>query len=82
MKTITLTNDFHNTEATVRPVKITEGRFAGNYKVSQRAAKTAWSKLCGIKGCTCCDAFGSRGGNLLIVENQDYQNNYIVSIGQ
>lgn len=81
MKVI-LTNDFHNTEAAVIVKTMAEGRFAGKKFVSQRQAKSAWKKLCGINGCTCCDTFGSRGGNRLLVENQDYNNNYIITVGQ
>lgn len=49
----TLTNDFHNTETTIR------AGLAG--KVSRRQIRRAWRKLCGVTGCVCGDAAGARG---------------------
>ena len=80
MPKILLSNDFHGTEATVRPVPITDGRFAGYYKVSQRVAKRLHNALCGSRDCTCGDTFGARSGHYLEVINQDYDRNFIVRL--
>ena len=81
MPKILLSNDFLGTEATVRPVPITDGRFAGYYKVSQRVANRLRNALCGSRDCICGDTFGSRGGPYIIeVINQDYNGNYIVQL--
>ena len=81
MPKILLINDFHGTEATVRPVLITEGRFKGYYKVSQRTAKRLHNELCGVvDSCTSGDTFGARGGHYLEVINQDYDRNFIVRL--
>jgi hypothetical protein len=49
---VTLTNNYHNTQVTLRlkGVYLT----AGQVKKSQNA-------LCGIKGCTCSGVLGTRG---------------------
>jgi hypothetical protein len=78
MKKITLTNDFHNTEATVIPVLITEGRFSGKYKISRKTAQRLHRELCGSKECCCGDTFGARGGNRFEIVNEDFERNYIV----
>jgi len=80
MATITLTNSFHNTEANVRPVLITEGRFAGKYKISKATAKRLQRTLCGVSGCTCGGEFGQREAMKIDIVNQDYDNNYIVEL--
>ena len=80
MPKILLINDFHGTEATVRPVPITDGRFAGYYKVSQRVSKRLHNALCGSRDCTCGDTFGARVGPYIEVINQDYNGNYIVQL--
>jgi hypothetical protein len=82
MKTITLTNDFHNSSAAVRPVAITEGRFAGMHKISRKTALRLRSELCGVSGCTCGGNFGERGGVLLDVVNADYGRSYIVDLSR
>ena len=83
-KTITLTNEFHNTEANVRPVEITEGRYKGYYKgyhmVSKSTARRVRNTLCGVSGCTCGGTFGERGGAYLQVVNEDYDGNYIIDM--
>jgi hypothetical protein len=76
MKTITLTNDFHNTEAKVRPIEIKDGRF----KISRKTALRLRRELCGVDGCTCGGTFGERGGAHLDVINEDYDRNYIISM--
>ncbi|MDP2026467.1 hypothetical protein [Sulfuriferula sp.] len=80
--TYTLTNSFHNTSATVRPVAITEGRFAGMHKISRKTALRLRNELCGIEGCTCGGNFGERGGIVLDVANEDYDRNYIVDLSR
>lgn len=49
---LTISNDFHNTETTIR---VTAG------KVSRRAGLRAWQKLCGVPGCICGGQLGQRG---------------------
>jgi len=39
--TYTLSNSFHNTIATVRPIAITEGRFAGMHKIIRNILATS-----------------------------------------
>ena len=80
IKTVTLTNDFHGTSAAVRPVTITEGRFAGMHKISRKTALRLRSELCGSSGCTCGGNFGERGGAHLAVINEDYDRNYIIDL--
>ena len=82
MTTYTLTNDFHNTSATVRPVAITEGRFAGMHKISRKTALRVRAELCGVSGCTCGGNFGERGGVVLDVVTEDYDRNYIVDLSR
>ena len=53
MKTLTLTNDFHNSSATLRLSADNKATKSQNY----RAAR----KLCGVSGCTCGGNFGERG---------------------
>lgn len=75
-----LINDFHGTEATARPVAITEGRFVGLHKISRATALRLRSKLCGSEGCVCGGSFGERGPTRLTVVNEDYDRNYIVQV--
>ena len=80
MTKITLTNDYHNTEAVVIPTKITEGRFAGCYKITRKTAQRLVRELC-VPGCSCSGTFGERGGHVLTskVINEDSERNYILS---
>lgn len=80
MKTITLTNNFHNTEAKVRPIEIKDGRFVGFDKISRKTALRLHRELCGIDGCVCGGTFGERGGVHLDVINEDCDRNYIISM--
>lgn len=77
---VTLTNSFHGTSATVRPVAIKDGRFAGMHKISRKTALRLRSELCGSSGCTCGGNFGERGGAYLAVVNEDYERNYIIDM--
>ena len=77
---VTLTNSFLGTSATVRPVPITEGRFAGMHKVSRSTALRLRAKLCGASGCACGGNFGECGGAYLAVVNEDYERNYIIDM--
>ena len=81
MQKFTLTNDFHNTEATIRPVAITSGRFAGLHMVSRATLLRVKRKLCGMTGCCCGGQFGERGGAYLRVVNEDGDRNLIIDIG-
>ena len=58
MKTATIYNDFHHTEATCRPDA--EGR------INRRQVRRLWHKLCGITDCECGGDLGQRG-------HQDYE---------
>lgn len=83
MKKITLTNDFHNTEVTVIPQLVTEGRHKGHYKISHKIAMRLRNELCGRSDCTCGGNFGERGQQgevVLDVINVDYDRNFIVQL--
>lgn len=80
MKRITLINEFHNTEATVIPQEIPEGRFAGLHRISRKTAMRLRRELCGNSDCVCGGNFGERGGVSLDVVNEDYERNYIVDL--
>ena len=77
---ITLTNDFHNTSATVRPVPIKSGRFAGYHKVTRATMLRTRRKLCGRTGCKCGGQFGECGGAYLYVTNEDSDRNIIIDM--
>ena len=77
---VTLTNDFHNTSAVVRPVAIADGRFAGKHMITRKTAMRLRNALCGSAGCTCGGNFGERGGAHLAVVNEDYDRNYIIDM--
>lgn len=76
----TLTNNFHNTDVTISPVEIKEGRFAGYYKVSRATMLRARRTLCGISDCQCGGQFGERGGAYLNVVNEDFDRNLIIDM--
>ena len=58
MQTITLTNNFHNTEATLH----VSPRETGVFFVSRGQQRRARGKLCPYYDCTCGGTFGQRGG--------------------
>ena len=60
---ITLTNDFHGTQVTLR----LQGAF-----LSAGQEKKAWKSLCGIKGCTCSGPIGIRGAQTAKIVSQEY----------
>jgi len=78
---VELTNNFHDTSATVIPQLITEGRFKGYYRISRKVAMRLRSELCGSQECSCGGNFGERGGNHLDVCNEDSERNYIIDMG-
>lgn len=78
--TYTLTNNFHHTVAAVRPIPITEGLFAGNYKISRQTVLRLKRTLCGVHGCVCGGNFGERGGQGIRVINEDHDRNLIVEV--
>lgn len=78
MAIYTVTNSFHGTSATVRPVVVKEGRFIGKLKISHRTALRLRSELCGVRGCTCGGTFGERDCNVIVVVYEDYGRNYII----
>ena len=51
-----LTNNFHNTHATVKPKPITDGWY-----LTARQVRRAWLKLCGMADCHCSGDLGARG---------------------
>ena len=53
---VTLTNDYHNTSATVVAMR----QLNGTYTISQRSARRARNRLCGSDTCTCGDYCGAR----------------------
>ena len=77
---VTLSNSFHNTEATVRPIEIKDGRFAGYHKVSRATMMRTRRKLCGFSDCCCGGQFGERDGAYLNVVNEDSDRNIIIDM--
>lgn len=62
MKQTTLTNDFHKTEAKVKP---TQGGFLNRDQV-----KRVRKKLCGKDGCCCgVNVLSTRGDQFVIIED-------------
>jgi hypothetical protein len=58
---VTLTNDFHNTEARVR-CEVSEYDGVLCIRLSATQTNRAWKKLCGIRECRCSDGpCGERG---------------------
>ena len=80
MRTIILSNSFHNTESLVRPVAIAEGRFSGLHKISRKTAQRLRRELCGFDGCVCGGTFGERDGAKLDVVDEDCDRNYIIDM--
>lgn len=60
-KLITLTNDFHGTEITIR-VKAKDNY----YIISRYQMNRMWKILCGHKDCTCSNSMGTRGSEYVI----------------
>lgn len=58
MKRVTLTNDFHHTEAVVIP--------GPSDTLTSRQVKRAWAKLCGMSECKCGGNAGERGGAYVV----------------
>ena len=78
---VTLTNTFHNTEVTIDPIQIKEGRFAGYHKVSRATMMRARRTLCGRSGCCQCGGiFSERCGAYLKVINEDCDRNLIIDM--
>jgi hypothetical protein len=68
MLNLTLSNDFHQTEVTIRPTSQPNGTWLISHSQKQRA----WRTLCGIKGCSCGGEFGERPSQVnLIRETSD-----------
>ena len=82
MKKISLTNDFHNTSATLHPQMVTSGRFTGYYRISRRSTLRLRSKLCGSTDCSCGGIFGERGGLPLDVVAQTADCIYMIDLAQ
>ena len=60
--TITLANDFHGTETTIKcPARDDDNRGVLTIYPGADQIKRAKQRLCGIKGCTCSDDAGCRG---------------------
>ena len=60
MRTITLTNDFHGTRATVRP------RVDGT--MAPATVRRVRRELCGMSDCRCSGYLGTRGPQIASVE--------------
>ena len=76
-KTITLTNNFHNTEARVIPQKIPNSPY---YSISRKTVLRLRRELCGSAECRCGDTFGARDGVHLYVVNEDYYRNVTIDL--
>ncbi|MFZ6755745.1 hypothetical protein ACO0K9_00880 [Undibacterium sp. Ji50W] len=63
MTIITLKNDFHNTEVTLRMKSSCP---------TEAQVKKSWNTLCGIKGCTCGNVMGMRGPQEVEMIGQEY----------
>lgn len=74
-RTVTLSNDFHGTEVTLR----LRARDDGRYSVTRSQARRAWRELCGHDGCTCGDTFGARGG-ITLYPQAETRDGYIVDV--
>ena len=61
MRTITLTNDFHNTSVNVRCEVLSHIHNVATAYPSLNQIKKAKKALCGIDGCTCSGDAGTRG---------------------
>lgn len=61
MKTVTLTNDFHNTSARVRVSTKTSPGHGVIADLTVDQTKRVNRKLCGMSGCTCSGRLGTRG---------------------
>ena len=79
MKTITLSNNFHNTEAHLVPQPITNGQYKGYFSVTRKVALRVAKQLCPHADCTCGGNFGERGGTPLYVVEDLYERGFIVS---
>ena len=75
MTIITLTNNFHGTTATVRPIPERQGV---GY-ISRRTVLRLRRALCGISGCMCGGQFGERDGHLDVI-NQTSDRGYLVRL--
>lgn len=62
---VTLRNDFHNTEVTLRAEVLSHIWHTATIYPSKAQAKRAKKVLCGISGCTCSNDFGTRGPQAL-----------------
>ena len=87
MRALTLTNDFHNTEAVVHPrvVCVNEWgqRFLG---LTHSQVRRADRKLCGMPDCSCGGIAGERGGRYwLSLDSEDgwtvTRNTYVLHDG-
>lgn len=72
---ITLSNNFHNTEATAN-VKSYSAK--DEYIISKRTARRLRRELCGSKDCTCGDTFGARPNRIEIY--QEDADNYRIGL--
>lgn len=78
MKTIELSNDFHCTEAGVRPILVREGPYKGTHRIAARTIRRLRQELCGADGCTCGGNLGERGGVRLSVIGESYGTLYVM----
>lgn len=63
--TITLKNDFHNTEVLLRAEVLSHIHHTATAYLTTGQIKRAKRELCGIAGCTCSGEAGTRGPQML-----------------
>ncbi len=61
MTNVTLTNDFHGTEVTIRTEVLSHIWHTSTIRPTLGQIKRAKRVLCGIDGCTCSGDLGTRG---------------------
>ena len=76
MSLVTLNNDFHGTEVTIRCEVLSHIWHTATIYPSARQIKRAKRELCGVEGCACSDDAGCRGrqefnGKRLVVDTSD-----------
>jgi len=80
--TVTLTNSFHNTTASIilKPYDGPPVFGHGRMMISHAQVVRARKALCGKTDCQCGGIFGERGGTYLSVVNKDYERRVIIDL--
>jgi hypothetical protein len=77
---ITLTNDFHSTDLTLRGLtKLTTFGYQPALKISKTTFNKIKNNLCGSKECQCGINFG-QDKYMIIEEQERYEKNYYIVI--